>query len=232
MPFDPIRRHWLPLDKNKPWKFAISGTGSQTRLLVGPEVVMRGRRGIDDAIALVERRLIETSQCGERRLPLQAVMRAAAHPADLAALVSGTVDMNRTLALGRALMALDRELWPQQFIEVSRPGKGEWPDDAWLVIRLAFLPWPLKTRQGGEIRIGTDPAIFRRLANGDASTAVELALRRLRAGSIRTTVRVATVSTETARLWAAALAFPITQKTALAFLRRLDPYALSQGDRS
>ena len=98
-PVDPIRRHWLPLNAEKPWKFATSGTGSQTRLLVGPEVVMRGRRGIDDAMALVERRLIEASQRGERRLPLQAAPRAAAHPSDLAALIAGAVEMDRTVAL-------------------------------------------------------------------------------------------------------------------------------------
>ena len=122
-------------------------------------------------------------------------------------------------------MALDRKLWPQQFIKVSQPEQVEWPDDAWLVIRLAFLPWMLKSRGGGEIRIGTDPAIFRRLGSGDASTAVKLALRRLRAAGIRTTVRVAAVPCETAQLWAAALAFPITRNTAAAFLRRLDPGA-------
>lgn len=236
MPLDPflapVRRHWLPLDKEKPWKFATTGTGSQTRLLIGPEVVMQGRRGIDDAIALVERRLIETSQRGERRLPLQAAMRATAYPPDLSALIAGTVDVDRTLTLGRALMALDRELWPQQFIEVSRLGHNEWPDDAWLVIRLALLPWPLMSRRGGEIRVGTDPAIFRRLASGDTSTAVELALRRLSAAGIRTAIRVAAVSAETARLWAAALAFPITQNTAMTFARRLDPNTLSKGDRS
>lgn len=234
MPVDPIRRHWLPLlpfDEERPWKFATSGTGSQKRLLIGPEVVMQGRRGIDDAIALVERRMIEASQRGERRLPLQAAHRASAHPADLAALIAGSVDVDRAVALGRALMALDRELWPQQFIEIGRSRHTEWPDDAWLVIRLALLPRPLKTRDGGKLRIGTDPAIFRRLASGDAATAVELALRRLRAAGIRTSVRAATVSPESARLWAAALAFPTTQATAAAFLRRLDPNALSQGDR-
>lgn len=227
-PVDTIRRHWLPLNAEKPWKFATSGTGSQTRLLIGPEVVMRGRSGIDDAMALVERRLIEASQRGERRerrLPLQAAPRAAAHPSDLAALIAGTVEMDRTLALGRALMALDRKLWPQQFIKVSRPEQVEWPDDAWLVIRLALLPWMLKSREGGEIRIGTDTAIFRRLGSGDASTAVELALRRLRAAGIWTTVRVAAVPHATAQLWAAALAFPITRNTAAAFLRRLNPRA-------
>lgn len=225
-PLDPVRRHWLPLDKEKPWKFSTTGTDSQTRLLVGPAVVMNARKGIDDAIALVERRLIESSQHGERRLPLQAAVRAAAHPTDLGAFISGGVDVDRTVALARALMALDHTLWPQQFIEVTRPKQADWPDDAWLVIRLALLPWPLNKRHGGEMRINTDPAIFRRLANGDASTAVELALRRLRAAGIRAAVRVATATPETARLWAAALAFPITQNAASAFVRRLDPNAL------
>jgi CRISPR-associated protein Csx17 len=221
MPLDPIRRHWLPLDQDKPWKFATTGTGSQTRLQTGADVVIQGRRGIDDAVAMVGRRMIEGAQRGERRLPLQAATRAAAHPADLAALIAGAVNMDRTLALGRALMALDRELWPQQFISLSRPQHTEWPDDAWFAIRLAMLPWPLPDGR----RIGVDPAILRRLESGDAATAVELALRRLRAAGIHPSVRAASVSPKAARLWAAALAFPISQHTAAAFVRRLDPHS-------
>ncbi len=224
MPLDPIRRHWLPLDKEKPWKFATTGTGSQTRLQIGPDVVMHGRRGIDDASAVVERRLIETAQRGKRRLPLQAATRTAAHPTDLAALITGVVDMDRTLALGRALMALDRKLWPQQFISLSRPQHTEWPDDAWCAIRLTILPWPLPDGR----RIGIDPAILRRLESGDAATAAELALRRLRTAGIHPTVRVASASSGTARLWAAALAFPISQQTAAAFVHRLDPHSLKE----
>lgn len=224
MPLDPIRRHWLPLDKEKPWKFAATGTGSQTRLQIGPDVVMQGRLGIDDASAVVERRLIEAAQRGERRLPLQAATRAAAHPTDLGTLIAGAMDMDRTLDLGRALMALDCELWPQQYISLSRPQHTEWPDDAWFAIRLAMLPWPLPDGRW----IGVDPAILRRLESGDAATAVELALRRLRAAGIHATVRVASVSPETARLWAAALAFPISQHTAAVFVHRLDPHSLKE----
>jgi len=224
MPLDPIRRHWLPLDRDKPWRFATTGTGSQIRLQTGPDVVMQGRLGIDDAIAMVERRLIEAAQRGERRLPLQAAARTAAHPADLAALIAGAVDVDRTLTLGRALMALDRELWPQQYISLSRPQHTEWPDDAWLAIRLATLPWPLPDGR----RIGVDPAILRRLESGDAATAVELALRRLRAAGIYPTARVASVSPEIARLWAAALAFPISRRIAMDFVRRLDPHLLKE----
>ncbi len=223
-PLDPIRRHWLPLDPDKPWKFATTGTGSQTRLQTRPDTVIQGHRGIDDAIALVKRRLVEAAQRGERRLPLQAATRAMVHPADLCALITGAVDIDRTLALGRALMALDCKLWLQQYISLSRPQHAEWPDDAWLAIRLAILPWPLP---GGR-RIGVDPAILRRLESDDSATAVELALRRLRAAGIYPTVRVASVSPETARLWAAALAFPISRRTAMDFVRCLDPHSLKE----
>jgi CRISPR-associated protein Csx17 len=222
-PWNTVRRHWLPLDEKKPWLFAKCGTGSQVRLQIGPEVVIQGRSGIQDAIALVERRLIEASQRGERRLPLVAAYKASAHPADLAALVAGEADLDRTLALARALMALDGRQWANNPMPSHMPQNNRQPDDAWLVIRLALLPWPLKNRHGGEYRIGTNPAIFRRLANGDAATAVELALRQLGAAGIQTAVRAATVPPDAARRWAAALAFPIHQKTAGRFLRHLDP---------
>ncbi|MDP2822168.1 MAG: type I-U CRISPR-associated protein Csx17 [Sulfuritalea sp.] len=219
-----VRRHWLPLAPNNPRRFAITGAGAQTRLAIGPEVVMQGRSGTDDAIALVQRRLIEASQRGERRLPLVAAWKAAAHPADLAAWLVGEVDPDRTLALARALMALDGRAWAGNPLPPQSPGAIRHPDDAWLVIRLALLPWPLPDGR----RIGADPAIFRRLASGDAASAVELARRRLRAAGVSCAVRVAGVPPETARRWAAALAFPITQKTAMSFLHRLDPTYLQE----
>jgi CRISPR-associated protein Csx17 len=132
--------------------------------------------------------------------------------------------MDRTLALGRALMALDRKLWPKQIISLNRPQQSGWPDDAWLAIRLAMLPWPLTDGR----RIGIDPAILRRLESGDAPTAFELAIRRLRTAGISPTVRMASASPATARLWAAALAFPISQRTAMDFVHRLDINSLKE----
>lgn len=226
---DHVRRHWLPLERKRSRapsdpernpRFAVTGDG---RLDSPPEVVMHGRRGIEDAIALVERRLVEASQRGGRHLPLNAAPRAAAAVTDLARLVSGDVNTGRTLALARALMALDHEAWARGSVRLDVPHTEEWPDDAWLAIRLCMLPWPLETRSGFELDIGADPAILRRLRAGDAASAVEIALRRLRAAGVRCGVRRATASFETARLWAAALAFPITKKTAKRFLYRLDP---------
>lgn len=205
MPFDPVRRHWLA-KKNQE-----------------TAVVMHGRIGIDDAIALMERRLIEAAQDGKRLLPLKAAQKSAASLSDLAALVAGEVDIDRTLALARVFMAIDGRRWatdpkpPQKSKEAFR-----WPDDAWLAIRLAMLPWPLADGR----KIFVDPAIVRRLASGDAASALEHALRRLQAVGIRPTVRMGVASPFTARLWAAALAFPIDRNTAQRMVRRLDPGSL------
>lgn len=205
-PIDPVRRHWVP---------AKNQEGA---------AVMEGRRGSDDAIALVERRLIEASQRGQRRLPLVAAYQAAASPADLATLVAGEVDLDRTLACARVLMAVKGRDWILRPQPIQRPEEVRWPDEGWLAIRLAILPWPLPDGR----RIGIDPAILRRLESGDAAMALQLALRRLRAAGIQSTVRVGTVAPDTARLWAAALAFPIQRKTAERFVRRLDPHSISE----
>ncbi|MGF1643461.1 MAG: type I-U CRISPR-associated protein Csx17 [Thiotrichales bacterium] len=207
-PIDSIRRHWVPAKNGE------------------TAAVMHARSGVADAIALVERRMIEAAQRGERRLPLVAARGASAAAVDLSAWLAGEVDTDRTLALARALMALDGKAWARQTRAPHDPVRSvnqsptspSFPDDAWLLIRLALIPWPLSDGR----RIGADPAIFRRLVSGDAAAAVELAIRRLRAAGVSTAVRVAAVPPETARFWAAALAFPITRKTAERFLHRLE----------
>lgn len=199
---DSVRRHWLA-KKNQE-----------------TAAVMHGRVGIDDAIALVERRLIEAAQVGKRFLPMKAALRSAASLTDLTTLVAGEVDLDRTLALARVFMAIDGRRWTTDPKPPQKPKEAvRWPDDAWLAIRLAMLPWPLA--DGRNIYI--DPAIVRRLASGDAVSALELALRRLQAVGIRPTVRMGVASPHTARLWAAALAFPIGRNTAQRMVHRLDP---------
>lgn len=222
-----IRRHWLPLDRRDLQRFAQAGSIGHTHLLARPERVIQGRAGIEDAITLVERRLIEAAQHGQRRLPLRAAYRAAALSPDLAAICNDAIDLDRTMGLARALMALNPSQWQREPVGLSReasdPIYGEIPDDAWLVLRLALLPEPLRVSGSSTIEIRTDPAIFRRLASGDAATALQLALRRLHSVGIRTAVRSTSLPTPTARRWAAALAFPISASTATRYLRRLDP---------
>ena len=220
---DSIRRHWLPLDRDRLWRFATTGSEAGSSLDAQPDVVMHGRSGVDDAIALVERRLVEASQRGHGRLPLRAHQRASARAADLAGLLSGNVDLDRTLKLARALTALDHKAWAKSAVFVEPPYASVWPEDAWLAVRLCTLPWPLRTQSGFELDIGTNPALVRRLASGDAATAFTMASRRLAVASVRCTVRVSGASPDKARLWAAALAFPISKRTAERFLYQIDP---------
>ena len=222
---DGVRRHWIPLDDSssaRTQRFAISGTGSSARLDVRPEVVMHGHRGVDDAIALVERRLVEGAQLGVRHLPLDAGMHAWASVSDIGSLLSGGANMDRILSLARPLMALDREKMSKQYVP-TEPAISTLPDDAWIVIRLCTLPWKIKTRSGFELDIGTDPALIRRLGTGDAAAAVSLALRRLGAAGVHCTVRAATAHPSLSRLWAASLAFPISKRDAEMLLYRIDP---------
>lgn len=204
-PIDAVRRHWVPAKNQE------------------TAAVMQGRRGVDDAIALVERRLIDAAQKGGRRLPLVAARKASASLPDLAALLVGEVDLDRTLSFARVLMAVDGRAWALRPQLLQQPAAERWPDESWLAIRLAMLPWPLLDGR----RIGVDPAILRRLESGDAATAIELALRRLGAAGIHPTVRAGVVSPHTARLWAAALAFPINRKMAERLVHRLDSHSLT-----
>ena len=223
-PIDPIRRHLLPLDAKQPGRFAASGGLGQARLEHKQEVVMHGASASADLRALVDRRLIDAAQTKGRYLPLRAARNTAVSIADLIQLLNGNVDLGRCLDLAQVLMALDHSDWAQHPVRLNRPRANAWPDDAWMALRLCFLPWPLRNEKGQVILdIPANPAIFRRLAAGDAAEAIAMALRRLRIAGTRCALRVASADPETARLWATALAFPIGQKTALCFLRRLDP---------
>ena len=213
---DGVRRHWLTLNKGR---FRTSGTGSAQRLAPETDRVMQGRSGMDDVLALLSRRLIEAAAHGERRLPLEPGFGIAASRHDLARLIAGEVDLDRCLSLARALMALDGRDCAAHPPRLRPAPPADRPDDAWLVIRLALLPWSLPDGR----RVGADPAILRRLEAGDASAAVGLAVRRLRAAGIASNVRAAATAPELARRYAAALAFPISRATAADFARCLTP---------
>ncbi len=213
---DGVRRHWLTLDKGR---FRTSGIGNAQRLAPETDRVMQGRSGADDALALLSRRMVEAAAHGERRLPLEPGFGIAASRHDLARLIAGEVDLDRCLSLACALMALDGRDCAAHPPRLKAAPPADWPDDAWLTIRLALLPWPLPDGR----HAGADPAILRRLQAGDASAAVGLAIRRLRAAGIASNVRAAATAPELARRYAAALAFPISRDTAVRFAHRLAP---------
>lgn len=216
-----VRRHWVTL---KNGRYLTSGTGGQERLQHGADRVLEGRRGLDDAIALVMRRLIEGAQSEIGRIPLYPVGHVFAPISDVSLLLSGGVDLDRTMALARALMAIPPMVFAKRPQALTR-SSGEVPDDAWLALRLATFPLPLPNRISP---ISLDPAIVRRLDAGDAGTALELALRKLRAAGIRPAIQFGNVPPTTARLWAAALAFPIHPTAAKNIHERLDPRSFKE----
>lgn len=203
-PVDPVRVHWLPWDPRQPRRYRLQGDGQRQRLVRHPRVVALGRDPVADAGALVERRVLEAAAVGRRCLPLVAAPGRAAAWGDLVALLAGAVDLERTMRLAQALMAID---WRR----VRRPSVPSGPcrplpEEAWLVLRCCCLAEPLPDGR----RIPCDPALVRRLRSGDAAEAIAIGLRRLRASGIRPPLQAGAAAHALARRWLAALAFPIT----------------------
>lgn len=196
---DPIRRHWLPLDKTGR-AFATSERG----LRQDPGVVCAGRDPLGDLLALVSRRIVEAKQRGLGAPSLAATRGWTARLGDLAAFVSGEVDVTRCMGLARAFMALDGSGRPARALPAD-----EGPGDLWILLRLAHLTDPLEGRE--PIPIPLDPSIYRLLASGDGARGLQLAVRRLRASGLAPTIRGGVLHEERARLVAASLAFPVAR---------------------
>lgn len=209
-PVDSVRHHWLPLDTRG--RLVVR----DGRLARDPRVVAQGRDAVSDLVAVVTRRLIE-ARSRAWAAPLATATGVGARLGDLDAVVRGSVDVDRAVRLGRAFMAVRR---PPQ---LARAASAEAiPDEAWLCVRAALSPWALVE---GATAPPADLALAQRLANGDGEGAVRLALRRLQSLGLPASVRVAVCDPATARRWAAALAFPISPRTARAIAQRLHPTA-------
>jgi len=212
-PTDPIRHHFLPLESGAR-KFKIA----DKRLVNDPRVVVSGRDSLRDLAAIVERRLIEAAQQGQRRSRLVAATGCGARFDDLAQFLSGAVDLDRLFGLARAFMAIRWDKWNRDVLPHSRP-TDEMPEECWLAVRLCCLPFAIDDVHD----IPADERIVRLLISGDASRAIEIARQRLRSVGIRPPMYAGTTDPETARRWAAALAFPIHRRTAQRAMIQLDP---------
>jgi CRISPR-associated protein Csx17 len=175
---------------------------------------MTGRDALADLTALVERRVLEAGQRGQRVLPLVSPWRAGARLQDLGAFIAGQLDVERIVWLARSLMAVrwDAARLPQPRVAASW---SDGADEAWQAVRLCALPFKVADR-----RVPLDSAMVRRLAAGDAAGAVNIALRRLRAAGFRPPLFGATADYLTTRRWAAALAFPIGPAVGEAMAKR------------
>src|SRR5206468_2317424 len=141
---------------------------------------------------------------GQRRSRLVAVQGCGARLADLARFLSGAVDLDKLLGLARAFMAIKWDQWTRDH-RLRTASTTDVPEETWLAVRLACLPWPL-TRDKD---ISADPRIARLLSGAEGSRAIEIARTRLRCAGIRPPMQAGVTDAASARLWAAALAFPI-----------------------
>ncbi|MFN4261698.1 MAG: type I-U CRISPR-associated protein Csx17 [Gemmataceae bacterium] len=213
-PYDPIRHHVLPLEEKNPRRFKTA----DKKLANDPRVVVSGRDPLRDLAAIVERRLIEATQKGQRRSRLLAAAGCGARFDDLSRLLSGAVDLDRLFGLARTFMAIKWDQWSREHLPRTS-ASAETPEECWLAVRLCCLPWPL----AGDRDIPADERLVRLLLSGDAVRAIEIARQRLRSVGIRPPMVAGTTDPDTARLWAAALAFPIHRSTALRAAAILDP---------
>jgi CRISPR-associated protein Csx17 len=182
---DNVRRYFLPLNK----------FGNQLDEKGGVSVVCNGRDFVADAIAFLDRRLIESAKDASRSVRQFAGVFASLF--DISAFLQGKLDTGRILSLARALMAVD-------YKDSSRFASAignEPPEDAFALFRFCLAPRHWQT----DIPVRTD--IFRRLASDDLSSASRLAASHLRAHGF---IPPLTLAAGDSRLLAASLAFPLS----------------------
>lgn len=211
-PLDPVRHHWLPLDRIG--RFAVRERG----LADDPRVVMTGRDPEGDLVRLVQRRVTEAEAGASRRLPIVARPGTGAGLVDLMALARGEVDLGEVLALARGLSALDWSRYRPDTHGPARPLDEAPVDPGWAALRLCHLPGSVRAG----LSIPVDPAISRALAAGDAPRAFALTRARLRAAGLRTPTRALALDPIAARRWAASLAFPLSARVAESLVAALD----------
>lgn len=214
--YDSVRHHFLPLMPG-----ARQFNTSDKRLLKDPRVVVAGRDPVGDCIAIVQRRLVESAQRGERLCRLVSPNRCSACLSDIALLLEGQLDIQLTFDLARALMAAkwdEIEMNDNRMAHLSYGNAVSIPE-AWFAIRLACLPWKLTNG----VSIPAESSMVARLASGDGATASQIAINRLNASGVRPPLQSAITDPVTARLWAAALVFPIDRQSVNLMLSILDP---------
>ncbi len=201
-----VRHHFLPLDRFG----RLSTVDEGKKLANDPRVVCAGRDFVTDAIAVMERRLVERAWSKDGQLDLAPVHAAvSADLRDVSAFLQGGLDHGRILRLARALMMLDSTALRENPRNLRPPaGRGLPVDDAFAMLRFCLLPRHLVT--GEEWRIPVQEAVFRRLVAGDLAGAIRQAAAHLRAHG---RVPPISIAAGDARLLAASLAFPISRSS-------------------
>ncbi|WP_166443045.1 type I-G CRISPR-associated protein Cas8g1/Csx17 [Phragmitibacter flavus] len=196
-----IRRYFLPLNK----------FGNQLDEKGDVNVVCSGRDFVADAIAFLDRRLIDSAKDTSRTLMQFADVFASL--SDISSFLQGALDTGRIMSLARALMAIDYK----DSSLIASPIGSEPPEDAFTLFRFCLAPrhWQNDPRHlQKDIPVRAD--IFRRLSSGDLSSASRLAASHLRAHGF---IPPLSIAAGDSRLLAAALAFPLSSASRDILLR-------------
>ncbi len=193
------------------------------------DIVWHDGNLINSLNKIFSRRLIRAVQSGESSYPDQS--RVQADLRDVSAFIHGQVDDSHLQRLIWAMILLD---WPAVHgMPLARAsGPRPLPGAAFALLKLCF-PGSSKSTDTDDIKIPIVPAIHRQAASGDGPRATQQAARRLRASGLVPAVDVAPLRGVVVQRAAAALLFPLSQKS-LASLREavLRPESDSNADIS
>jgi CRISPR-associated protein Csx17 len=207
---DPIRRHFLPLSCDRQGTIYSNpgfSTGNNS-LRRTPEVVAMGRDLLTDASAILNRRLLNTSN----GLNLQG--RYTVSLSDIAAFLSGTVNERKLLALAWPLTALR---WQDKLPHFSKNKQVNQYGatglmDLYGLLRLTHLPAGRCSADNSEYRVRCDPAIVQRILSGQPGRGIRLAAQRLQASGLRPHLNQAIVGRSEGVRLVASLIFPLWEK--------------------
>ena len=119
------------------------------------------------ARAALERVAAHRRRLEERHAATVAARRARLD--DLTRFLNGSVNIDKLVRLARAFMAIKWDQWRREHF-LPAPISTETPEECWLAIRLACLPWPLS----GDVDVPADSRMVRLLNSGDAVRASPL----------------------------------------------------------
>lgn len=230
--WNPIRRHFLPLDK-----FATRFQVANDSLAKDPNVV-RSDDFEQTALDIVRRRLLLGCDVENVPFPLRAVRGVHAQAKDIAAFLAGDTDDARLLSLCHPLMALDFRRKPVPSLSSAA---GEYAEarsfPLFALFKLCHLSFPvpvpsLENGHSDSVPVRPDRAILARLGAGDLSAAVHIAVRRLTASGIRPHFANACGETALARRLGAALVFPVSPSLAATFARIVTQPFKEKGSQS
>ncbi len=199
----PLRANLAPVDPKRPWAWA--GSGDQT--------AWAGRSLAARMTSVLRRRMVDAERLLCEANPLRGDL--SLRPEDIAAFINEGVDegLIEDLLFGFTWVRWDDR---PAVLEARAELKARWsipvePREirrSYALLKLLFLPGPVKTTGGEEVRVRPEPAVASMLCAGRVGEACRIAQRRLYATGLAP-VRARFMDSEDGLRLAAALLLPV-----------------------